>query len=370
MSNSFIGQFTATRILTALAVILTVGGLIYALYSKTEIGLGKGFVGGNGRLEATETDIAAKLPGRIVDILVEEGDFMQEGQVLAVMQTDVLTAQLNEAKAQLQVVGSNEVKARSQITLRQSDKLVAQANLAQRKSELDTTERRLARSTVLVQDGTMTRQEFDDDETREHGAKAAVRSAEAQIAVADAAIEFAEAEAKGALSSIKVAEATVARIQADIDDSRLTAPRAGRVQYRIAQPGEVLAAGGKLLNMIDLSDVYMTFFLPETVAGKVAMGTEVRLVLDTMPDRAIPAFVSYIASTAQFTPKTVETKSERQKLMFRVKARIDKDLLLKHLTYVNTGLPGMAWIKLDPNAKWSAAMAVEASTFEPLLEKR
>ena len=79
------------------------------------------------------------------------------------------------------------------------------------------------------------------------------------------------------------AEATIARIEADIDDSELKAPRDGRVQYRVAQPGEVLAAGGKVLNLVDLTDVYMTFFLPETVAGKVALGSEVHLVLDAAP---------------------------------------------------------------------------------------
>ncbi len=102
------------------------------------------------------------------------------------------------------------------------------------------------------------------------------------------------------------------------------------MQYRIAQPGEVLASGGKVLNLVDLSDVYMTFFLPETVVGRVALGSEVHIVLDAAPQYVIPARVSYVASTAQFTPKTVETASERQKLMFRVKARIDPALLQKN----------------------------------------
>ncbi len=94
------------------------------------------------------------------------------------------------------------------------------------------------------------------------------------------------------------------------------------MQFRVAQPGEVLGAGGTVLNLVDLSDVYMTFFVPETVAGRVALGSEVRIVLDAAPQYVIPARVSYVASVAQFTPKTVETASERQKLMFRVRAQI------------------------------------------------
>ncbi|MQU09718.1 HlyD family efflux transporter periplasmic adaptor subunit, partial [Pseudomonas helleri] len=78
-------------------------------------------------------------------------------------------------------------------------------------------------------------------------------------------------------------------------------------QLRVAQPGEVLGAGGRVLNLVDLSDVYMTFFLPETVAGKVALGSEVRILLDAAPHLVIPAKVSFVSSVAQFTPKTVET---------------------------------------------------------------
>ena len=146
--------------------------------------------------------------------------------------------------------------------------------------------------------------------------------------------------------------ASINRIEADIRDSELRAPRDGRVQVRVAQPGEVLGSGGRVLNLIDLSDVYLTFFLPETVAGRVALGSEVRIVLDAAPEYVIPATVSFVASAAQFTPKTVETASERQKLMFRVRAQIAPELLREHLNQVKTGLPGVAWVKLDANAEW------------------
>lgn len=148
-------------------------------------------------------------------------------------------------------------------------------------------------------------------------------------------------------------------MQADISDSELTSPRDGRVQYRVAEPGEVLPAGGKVLNVVDLADVYMTFFLPETVVGKVPLGADVRIVLDAAPQYVIPARVSFVSSTAQFTPKTVETANERQKLMFRVKARIDRDLLQRHLRLVKTGLPGVAWLKVDAHARWPDTLAVK-----------
>jgi HlyD family secretion protein len=127
----------------------------------------------------------------------------------------------------------------------------------------------------------------------------------------------------------------------------------------IAQPGEVVAAGAPILNLVDVSDVYMTFFLPETVAGRVALGSEVRLILDAAPQFVFPARVSFVSDTAQFTPKTVETATERQKLMFRVRAHVDRELLERHVERVKTGLPGVAWLKLDPQAQWPENLALK-----------
>ena len=130
------------------------------------------------------------------------------------------------------------------------------------------------------------------------------------------------------------------------------------MQFRVAQPGEVLGAGGRVLNMVDLADVYMTFFLPTSAAGRVALGQDVHIVLDAAPQYVIPARITFVSSTAQFTPKTVETQSEREKLMFRVRAQIDPELLQQHLKYVKTGLPGVAWVKLDADEDWPANLQV------------
>ncbi|QTQ38786.1 Biotin-lipoyl like protein domain-containing protein [Aromatoleum petrolei] len=322
-------------------------------------GPGEGFVNGNGRIEATEIDIAAKLGGRVQDIFVGEGDFVEAGQLLAQMQVSVLEAQREEARAHHQQTIHAVSSAEAQVAVRESDIAAAQAVVVQRESELDAAQRRLARSQALSVDGASSMQQLDDDRARVRGAQAALAAAKAQVAAARAAISAAQAQLVGARSTVAAAEATVARVDADIADSQLKAPRAGRIQFRVAQPGEVLGAGGKVLNLVDLSDVYMTFFLPETVAGRVALGSEVRIVLDAAPAYVIPARVSFVASTAQFTPKTVETASERQKLMFRVKAQIDPELLKRHLAQVKTGLPGLAWLKLDGQAEWPAKLAVK-----------
>lgn len=322
-------------------------------------GPGIGFVSGNGRIEATEIDVATKLGGRVQDIMVNEGDFVQAGQPLAHMQTDVLDAQRDEARAQSRQAVTTVATAEAQVVARQSDHAAAQAMVEQRESELDAVQRRLARIETLTDQGAAPLQDLDDGRASVRGAQAVVTGAQAQVAAAQAAIVAAQAQVLSAGSAVDASKATIARVEADIQDSLLHSPRAGRVQYRIAQPGEVLAGGGKILNLVDLSDVYLTFFLPETVVGKIALGSDVHLVLDAAPQWVIPAKISYVASVAQFTPKTVETATERQKLMFRVKAQIDRELLLKNLKLVKTGLPGVAWLKLDAQAKWPANLEVK-----------
>ena len=183
-----------------------------------------------------------------------------------------------------------------------------------------------------------------------------ISAIDTQAAASDAAVSTAGMQIESARSSVRAAEATLERVRADLDDSVLRAPRAGRVQYRVAEPGEVLPAGGVVLNLIDLTDVYMTFFLPTAQAGRVALGAEARLVLDALPDRVIPARISFVADVAQFTPKTVETAEERAKLMFRIKAQVDPELLQRHLSQIKTGLPGMAYVRLDPATPWPDAL--------------
>ncbi|MCS0607917.1 HlyD family efflux transporter periplasmic adaptor subunit [Massilia solisilvae] len=320
-----------------------------------------GFAKGNGRIEATEVDVATKVPGRISEITAQEGEFVKAGQVLARMDTRSMQAQREEAVARQQQAAAALAGARAEVTLRESDQLAAQALVGQRESDLDAARRRLARSETLANEGASSRQELDDDRARVNGTLAALAAARAQVRAAQAAVNATRTQVLSAQANEKAAAATIARIDAELADTVLIAPRAGRVQYRVAQPGEVLGAGGKVLNLVDLADVYMTFFLPETVAGRVGLGAEVRVVLDAVPQYAIPARVSYVASTAQFTPKTVETASERQKLMFRVKARIDRKLLEAHLQQVKTGLPGVAWVRLDPKAPWPAEVAAKVT---------
>jgi HlyD family secretion protein len=321
-------------------------------------GVPDGFAASNGRIEATEVDIATKIAGRIDTILVSEGQFVRQGEVLAKMDTRVLNEQRQEAIAQIKEAESAVAAARALLEQRQSEMRAAQAVVKQRDAELASVSKRHTRSQTLSTRGAVSAQQLDDDRAAAESARAALESARAQVSASNAAIEAARTNIIQAQTRVEAAQATERRIQADIDDSELKAPRDGRVQYRVAEPGEVLAAGGRVLNMVDLSDVYMTFFLPTEQAGLLKIGGEARLVLDAAPDLRVPATISFVASVAQFTPKTVETRDERLKLIFRVKARIPQELLQQHLEYVKTGLPGMAWVRLDEQQPWPDDLVV------------
>jgi len=338
-------------------VLLVVAGIGAWLWLRPAA-LPDGFARANGRIEATEIDIAAKIAGRVKQIMVDEGDIVATGQVLVKMDTQVLDAQRREAEAQLRSATISVDTAKAQVVQRKAEKDAAVAVVAQREAELDSAQKRFARSDQLAKSGSGSIENLDNDRARYEGAKAAVSAAQAQVAAGDSAISAAESAVITAQASVDAAKATIERIQADIDDATLVAPRDGRVQYRVVQPGEVVGAGGKVLNMVDLGDVFMTFFLPTAQAGRVGLGAETHLVFDAVPAYIVPSRVTYVADVAQFTPKTVETAEERQKLMFRIKAKIAPELLKQYSRFVKTGVPGVAYVQLDPNAAWPANLQV------------
>lgn len=287
-----------------------------------------GFGSGNGRLEVQEIDVATKFPGRIAEVLVDEGDNVQVGQVVARMDTSSLSAQVREAEAQVQRARQGQITAKALIAQRRSETLLA--------------ERDLERARALYVNANISAKDYDRARSTMDTAKASTTQAEAQSAEAEAAIAASLAQKE--------------RIQVDLKDSVLTAPRSGRVQFRLAEPGEVLASGGKVLTLIDPTDVYMTIFLPAAEAGKVALGAEARIVLDAAPGLVIPAAVSFVADKAQFTPKEVETRTEREKLMFRIKVKIDPELVKGHEAQVKPGLPGVAYVQLDKAVQWPSSL--------------
>ena len=338
--------------LIVVAVAAAAGAYAYKQKLQEEEWLNPKFYGGNGRLEATEVNLAAKLAGRIEKILVQEGDMITKGQQLVQMQVNTLNAEMKQAVAKKKAAETDVAGAAAKVKVRQSELDAAKATCQQKQASYDGAKKTYDRNRQLITSSSISQQEMDNTETAYLNAKAALSAAKATVEQSEAAVNAAKAEEESVKADVEAAQADIERIQADLDDSVLISTVDGRVQYRIAEPGEVLSAGGRVLNLVDLTDVYMTFFVPEHIAGRIQIGAEVYLVLDALPQIPIPAKVTYVASVAQFTPKTVETQQERQKYMFRVKAHVDPTLLKKYIEYVKTGVPGMAWVKIQSDAKW------------------
>ncbi|PVA09561.1 glycoside hydrolase family 43 [Pelagivirga sediminicola] len=351
MSKSNIRKFAPVIVLVALVV----GYLGWTQLQAPD--LPEGFAAANGRIEATEIDIAALTGGRIAEITAAEGDFVSQGDVLVQMDVVQLNAQRRQAEAQLRRAKIGVETANALVAQAEAQERASVAGVEQAQAVADAAAQRYARSAQLAESSTISQQVLDDDQARDRQAKAGVASAEASKAAAEAGISSAKAQVVDAEAAIEAAKASIDVISATIDDATLTAPRDGRIQYLIAQEGEIVGSGGRILSLVDLGDVYMTVFLPTSQAGRVQAGAEVRLVMDAAQEFVIPATVSYVADVAQFTPKTVETADEREKLMFRVRARIEPELLMRYIEHVKTGLPGMAYIRLDADAEWPESLA-------------
>ena len=316
-------------------VVVVGGGIAWWLLSKPK--LPPGFAGGNGRLEMQQYDVSTKWPGRLTKVLVDEGDTVDAGQVVATVDTEPLEAQLRSQEAKVREAEDNLRTAQAQIQAKQ-------AEFAYNDAEYK-------RSQGLVARGAVSVQERDLDRAKADASRADLLAARAQASRAQFAIDSATAETE--------------RLKAEIADYTLRAPLRARVETRNAQPGEVLGPGGKVLTLDDLADVYMYVFLPTDSVGKVALGSEARIVLDAVPNYPIRAVVSFISPNAQFTPKTVETAQERHNLTFRVKLQIPKERLRQFEQFVKAGVPGMGYVRLDPSVDWPSQLQWKDPTNAP-----
>jgi len=291
----------------------------------------EGIVKTNGRIEATQVDVSAKYPGRLATLTVDEGDEVTAGQQVATISSPETEAQLRSAQAQV-------------LKTRQA-KVEAIALIAQRDSELTFSKTDYERGKTLLQKGDIAQQVVDQRRNRFEAAEAGYVAANAQRDQAE--------------SSIKSAEAEVERLQSILVDLVLVSPRSGRVQYRLARAGEVVSAGQRILTVLDLNDVYMTIYLPAEQAGRLTIGDQARTILDPIPQYVLPNTVSFVATEAQFTPKSVETTEEREKLMFRVKLQADPKVLDQYNKSVKTGVRGLAFVRTDPKIGWPAELEVK-----------
>ena len=319
------------------ALFLGIGGM-YAMKYLSKTDTPEAFISGNGRVEATEVDLATKFPGRIIEILAKEGDIVHKNEILARLDNDELQTRMAQSKAQIQQAVENKKYTLDLVR--------------QRESELSFAQKNLTRSKNLYINNNISLMQLQQNETTVESMQAALNATKNQVSAADALISGAKAQSQ--------------TVQANLNDFILRSPINGEVLYKLIESGEVIGAGGKILTLLDLNDVYMTIFVPTSYVGRIAVGSQARIVLDALPNTAIPAQVSFVSPDAQFTPKEIETQSEREKLMFRIKVKINSELLRSTKLHINSGTPGVAYVRLDPNAPWPKAIAsIKTLTIKP-----
>jgi len=317
-------EFRPSRLFVVPLLLSLLAAGVFGYWLSLKERLPEGLATGNGRLEATEVQIASKYPGRLAEVRVQEGDRVTQGQLLARLDTRTLEAQRAQAEAEVRRAEQNLAASQATVRLRASERLLAEQDLK--------------RFRELFQRGHTSRQQLDQQQARFDTAGAALEAAHAQVSAARAAI--------GA------AQALVAQLSSEIDDSNLRAPLDGLVQLRLAEPGEVLGAGGRVLLLINPDEQYMNLYLSAAVAGRLTQGDEARVLLDALPERPLPARIAYVAAKAQFTPKEVETRDERQKLVFRVKLRLSEPAAVPQ---AKPGMPGVGYVR-SAEVAWPAEL--------------
>ena len=352
--------------IVALLVVAAAGVLGYQYWRSTQSALPPGIVSGNGRIEATLTDATAKEPLRVREVLVNEGDLVKAAQELVRLDTSTIDAELAKnqagvATAREQLVAANSAiaTARADVAAAKAEIAAANAAIAQQESQIRLAQIEVERERRMLAEKATSQRALDVRQTHLETTKATLASAQAtaaaaqaRAAAAEARADTSQAQADAARQQIEVALADVARTQSRIQDAVLISPVAGRVLYRLAEPGEVLGPGGKALTIVDLSDVYMEIFLPAEQAARLKVGAEARVTVDSEPNRAVSASVSFVSPEAQFTQKLVETRSEREKLMFRVKIQIPAELVQHYVERIKTGMRGVGYVKLSDDARW------------------
>jgi HlyD family secretion protein len=277
----------------------------------------EGPVVASGHIEANDVRIATKVRGRLLQRPVDEGDAVTAGQLLGVVDTVDAELALREAKAQ-----RDQADAQLRLRIagsRREDIAELAARVESASADLAGAEKELTRQETLVAEGVTTAKTRDDALARRDALEGQVEGARQALARAKAGSRDQEIEA--ARATRDATDARIAQLAQQIADATIVSPVAGRVTEKIAEPGELLAAGAPILVITDLARPWLTVYVAEPDLGKIKLGADASVVTDGGEKR--DGKVTFIASTAEFTPKNVQTRDERVKLVYRVKIGLD-----------------------------------------------
>jgi HlyD family secretion protein len=320
-----------------LVIVGLLAGVAVWVNMRNHADLPDGFVGGNGRMELKRLDVATMYAGRVLDVKVDEGDLVKKDQVLAELSSDQTSSRLAAARADKQRAEETVARAEAEIAAQKQVHKVAQM-------DLDNAHRLKSDDLVSVPE---------------------VKRRMAERDSAIARVKAAQAARLEALAAVRQAQAQIDATSSANNDMLIKAPKDGRVEYRIAEAGNVLGEGSKVVTILDPSDVTLSIFLPTETIGKLKLGDEARIILDGM-DAVWPAQVNFIDANAQFTPKYVETSNQRQKLMYKVKLKVSPQLALQYGGLLKGGMTGNGFIRIDAAKDWPKKWQVNLPKVTPV----
>jgi HlyD family secretion protein len=305
----------------ALAAILLVVGLAVAGFFALRTVVPDTAIAASGTVEATAADLGFNAPGRIAAVLVREGDAVTRGQLLAQLEASELEARVEVARAQLST--ARAVLAELEAGARSED--VAQGRSAVRAASLrlEDARREAARARRLYEGGAISQASLDRAETAEELAMAAMDQAREQLGVLETGTRPERVAAQRA--AVASSDAMVRQAEAALENASVVAPFDGRVTVRHREPGETVQPGLPVVTVMDPLDRWVRIYIPENRMGAIAIGQAAEVTSDTFEGRGYSGRVVFIASEAEFTPRNVQTREERVKLVYAVRVQIEGD---------------------------------------------
>lgn len=275
----------------------------------------------SGTVEATDAQLGFQLPGRVVSIAPREGDRVRAGQELARLDRAEIEARREQSQAQVQAAEAALAELRQ--GSRQEEIGQVRAALAAADERRADAERDLARTRRLFEGGAVSREALDKSQVALDVARAQRTQVAEQLRLVQAGPRKERIDA--ARAQVSQAEAAVRGVDASLSNTVLAAPFDGVVTVRHREPGEIVPAGSPVVTVMDPGSRYVRIYIPENRLGEVRLGTRAAIKSDTYPDKTYPGEVSFIASEAEFTPKSVQTSEERVRLVYEVKVRVTGD---------------------------------------------
>jgi len=250
---------------------------------------------GSGTMETDEVLVSSLLAGKLNSVLFDQGDSVDNQQLLAVVDVEKLEAQVRQNQAVLEEIGANRT--------------VAQRSIEQAGEQLDNLSKTLDRQAALLETGSSSQQIIDDLKSQKAIASSQLQAARDQMKVLDA--------------KKKQIEASLDLLNLQIADSRITSPLQGTVLEKYVEPGEIVSPGSPIAKITSLKDMWLKVYLSESDVDLVTVGGEVKVVLDALPDEPIKGKVVWVSPRSEFTPRNVQTRESRADLVFAVKIEID-----------------------------------------------